>query len=199
MAVREAKPDVVIFTGDSINSEAGVEVFRRTMRQLHAPLGRYAVKGNHDVWYWSAVDLFGGGTPVELDARTPLNVGPLQLCGARYEGPAVLEDCLRAAGPPGSVSRWPHPRRAGPRAVLRLGHHPRARRQEVQDGPLRGSGHDALRQPRHRLRARRAAGQVPRAARAHVDRAVAAALKLEEKIDQPSAKARVLGVVAEVG
>ena len=98
-AVREAKPDLVIFTGDSINSEAGVEVFRRTMRQLDAPLGRYAVKGNHDVWYWSDVDVFGGGAAVELDARIPLNVGPLQLCGARHGGSAVLHDCLRAADP----------------------------------------------------------------------------------------------------
>ena len=80
---------------------------------------------------------------------------------------------------------------------LRRGHHPRVPRQEVRDGPLRGPGHDALRQPRHRLRARRAAGQVSRAARAHIDRALGAALKLEEKIDQPSAKARVLGAVAE--
>ena len=47
--INEQKPDVIVFTGDMINVEAAealpyIEKFRR----LQAPLGKFAVMGNHD-------------------------------------------------------------------------------------------------------------------------------------------------------
>lgn len=56
-AVREARPDILAFTGDQIDDfPRDVEVFRRAFGDLTAPLGVYAIPGNHDVYAgWDAV------------------------------------------------------------------------------------------------------------------------------------------------
>jgi uncharacterized protein len=61
------KPDLIVFTGDAINSPGGAPVFRRLMTALAKIAPTYAVRGNWDAWYWSKVDLFTGTGAVELD------------------------------------------------------------------------------------------------------------------------------------
>lgn len=67
-AVNEAKlarlidnlePDIIVFTGDCLNEAAGLSRFKDTMKGLKAPIGKYAVTGNIDVWRFRNVDLFG--------------------------------------------------------------------------------------------------------------------------------------------
>ena len=42
-------PDIIVFTGDMVNySTAEVRGFESTLAQLHAPMGIYAILGNHD-------------------------------------------------------------------------------------------------------------------------------------------------------
>ena len=49
--VRQEKPDVIVFTGDSINNPGeGLKAFRRLGESLQAPSGCFAVGGNWDVW-----------------------------------------------------------------------------------------------------------------------------------------------------
>lgn len=93
------KPDLLVFTGDTVNARQGGDVFRRWMSELHAPLGRYAVRGNHDVWYWSELDLFGGGVATELNDATPawLLDQKVALCGAAYGVTGPLPACIDAA------------------------------------------------------------------------------------------------------
>lgn len=61
------KPDIIVFTGDALNSRDGAERFRRCMRRLSQIAPTFAVKGNWDVWYHADVDLFGGTGVGELD------------------------------------------------------------------------------------------------------------------------------------
>lgn len=56
--INAAKPDIVVFTGDAINEQAGLELFRNTLRDIESPLGKFAVTGNNDVEYWRTVDLY---------------------------------------------------------------------------------------------------------------------------------------------
>lgn len=67
-AARAARPDVIVFTGDALNSPDGLPVFRRLMRELSAIAPTVAVRGNWDVWYWSKLELFDG-----TDAREVAN------------------------------------------------------------------------------------------------------------------------------
>lgn len=55
--IRAAEPDVIVFTGDQVDDYArDVESFARSFGDLRAPLGVFAVAGNHDVYAgWAAV------------------------------------------------------------------------------------------------------------------------------------------------
>jgi predicted MPP superfamily phosphohydrolase len=56
-SVEKAAPDLIVFTGDQVDDYArDVEPFRAAFGSLAAPLGVYAIIGNHDVYAgWSAV------------------------------------------------------------------------------------------------------------------------------------------------
>jgi hypothetical protein len=54
------KPDIIVFTGDTINCPSALTLFKEMMTKLEAPLGKFAVTGNCDFRHWSDLDLFGG-------------------------------------------------------------------------------------------------------------------------------------------
>jgi predicted MPP superfamily phosphohydrolase len=98
--IAEAHPDIIVFTGDTLNTNEALGVFHRFMQSLQAPLGRLAVRGNHDVWYRSGLPLFAYGTAVELVPSQPWRVPglPVAFCGAPYGVTGNLKECLREAG-----------------------------------------------------------------------------------------------------
>ncbi len=47
--INERKPDLILFTGDLVNNRAGEsQPFIEMLKQLDAPLGKFAILGNHD-------------------------------------------------------------------------------------------------------------------------------------------------------
>jgi predicted MPP superfamily phosphohydrolase len=68
--INSLDPDVIVFTGDTLNTPEALDRFRDMMKSSHAGLGKYAVRGNFDVWYWSHLDLFGdtGFTVLDRDS-----------------------------------------------------------------------------------------------------------------------------------
>jgi predicted MPP superfamily phosphohydrolase len=88
-AVAAEKPDLIVFTGDALNSAAALPLFRRTMTRLAAIAPTFAVRGNWDAWYWPHLDLFGGTGVTELDG-----VRTIDVAGARLTliGGAVLHE-----------------------------------------------------------------------------------------------------------
>ena len=56
--INPLEPDIIVFTGDTVNAPEALSMFEKTMKQLNANLGKYAVKGNWDTWYWDDLDLF---------------------------------------------------------------------------------------------------------------------------------------------
>lgn len=63
------KPDLIVFTGDAINSVGGLAVFRRCLTRLASIAPTFSVRGNWDVDYWKALDLFGNTGARELQAE----------------------------------------------------------------------------------------------------------------------------------
>jgi predicted MPP superfamily phosphohydrolase len=52
LEVLEAEqPDVIAITGDSINTTSDYPGLRELLKQLHAPLGVWVVRGNHEGWW----------------------------------------------------------------------------------------------------------------------------------------------------
>lgn len=68
--VNTLKPDAIVFTGDAVNTEAALGRFQNTLKQMDAPLGKYAVTGNWDYSFWSGLDLFENTGFDELRTHT---------------------------------------------------------------------------------------------------------------------------------
>lgn len=60
------RPDLIVYTGDSLNSPEGLPVLRKLLPRLAAIAPTYAVRGNWDTAYWRRVELFEGTGVVEL-------------------------------------------------------------------------------------------------------------------------------------
>jgi uncharacterized protein len=58
--INPLNPDIIVFTGDAINSPAGLELFRTTMAGLRASIGKFAVTGNWDTQRMIGLDRFTG-------------------------------------------------------------------------------------------------------------------------------------------
>lgn len=72
----ELKPDAILYTGDSVNSPAGLPVFRQCVKSLARVAPSFGVRGNWDTRTWRNLDLFSGtgfrelvGESVVLDLR----------------------------------------------------------------------------------------------------------------------------------
>jgi uncharacterized protein len=67
--VAELRPDLIVFTGDAINEERGLPVFRATMTALAKIAPTYAVRGNWETWWFPNLDLYGGTGVHPSDGR----------------------------------------------------------------------------------------------------------------------------------
>jgi predicted MPP superfamily phosphohydrolase len=96
--VNALHPDLFFFTGDSVESEAGLPVLRSTLSAIQSRYGRYAVQGNHDTDVWTGLNFFGGGVAEELhgDVVTAAD-GRLTLCGAAWGQRLRVNDCLKSS------------------------------------------------------------------------------------------------------
>ncbi len=91
-AARAARPDLVAITGDQVDDYAeDVTHFVRAFRELSAPLGVFAVAGNHDVYAgWSAVrdGMEAAGIRVLVNEAVPLDRAGARLWLAGTGDPA---------------------------------------------------------------------------------------------------------------
>lgn len=95
--INELKPDIIVFTGDSLNSAAGLGKFREVMKALEANIGKYAAQGNVDVIYFGALDLFAGTGFEELDKNSVeliKNGERFFVSGLSYAYPEKYRDAL---------------------------------------------------------------------------------------------------------
>jgi len=67
--INSLEPDVVVFTGDSLNDTRAIGNFKEMLSKIKAKLGKFAVKGNFESSLWSEMDLFGSTGFELLDGR----------------------------------------------------------------------------------------------------------------------------------
>ena len=48
--MRRERPDLIVLTGDQVMRHTAIPRLTALLRELHAPLGVYAISGNHDHW-----------------------------------------------------------------------------------------------------------------------------------------------------
>ncbi|MCA1594316.1 MAG: metallophosphoesterase [Acidobacteria bacterium] len=90
-------PDLIVFTGDSINTPDGLPVLKPLLTRLAQIAPTYAVKGNWDTGFWAGRDLFGGTGVKELNAEAlKVDVAgvPIWIAGAPYGKAGKIGDIL---------------------------------------------------------------------------------------------------------
>jgi len=98
IAIAAQKPDLIVYSGDSLNSPAGLPVFRRALTEIARIAPTFVVRGNWDAWYWKNLDLFGETGAKELNgAAERLEIGgvPVWIAGVFVESEKSLPDTLR--------------------------------------------------------------------------------------------------------
>src|SRR5262249_27163927 len=68
-AAAAERPDVIVFTGDSINSLDALPAFRECMAALAKIAPTFVVRGNWDAQNWYQLDLFQGTGAKELNGE----------------------------------------------------------------------------------------------------------------------------------
>ena len=69
--IANLRPDLIVFTGDALNTAKGLNVFRETMGQLSKIAPTYSVRGNWETWWFPDLDLYSrtGVQPIDGQAR----------------------------------------------------------------------------------------------------------------------------------
>jgi hypothetical protein len=97
-AIAEQKPDLIIFSGDSLNSPEGLPIFRKCLTEISKIAPTFVVRGNWDVWYWNKHDLFNETGARQLNGtteRVEMNGVPIWLAGAFVGDEAKISETLR--------------------------------------------------------------------------------------------------------
>lgn len=96
------RPDLIVFTGDSINSPAGLPILRNCLTRLAKIAPTFVVKGNWDAWFWREQNLFAGTGARELkNEALKFDVGgaSLWIAGVPVGGEHTLDQTLAALPP----------------------------------------------------------------------------------------------------
>ena len=140
--VNEQKPDLIVLTGDYVDgqvAELGREL--EPLGELHAPLGVFAVTGNHE-YYWGsaqwrrAISDLGVKFLENSHAALPVNGATLVVAGL----PDAVAEKFGLPGPSLDAALRGAPAKVGSVRVL-LAHQPRLAREYLKSVDLQLSGH----------------------------------------------------------
>lgn len=99
--VNELQADIVVFTGDAVNSPEAIDLFRQTLSAMEAHIGKFAVRGNWDRDY--DAELLYEGTGFKLLENRIVSVekgrAVIDLLGVDYFKPEGTWQLLRHSHP----------------------------------------------------------------------------------------------------
>ena len=96
--IESERPDAIVFTGDSINSPSGLQIFTALLKRLVSVAPTFVVRGNWDVLFWGDIPLFQGTGVHELDGtaeRLDVQGVSIWIAGLAYGNEANLRQTLR--------------------------------------------------------------------------------------------------------
>lgn len=96
--ISQLGPDVIVFTGDAMNTASALPLFKSTMKDLKASLAQFAVRGNFETRRWRDVDLYGDTGFELLNAKTVAvskNDETIHISGLSCDNPAGFKKLLK--------------------------------------------------------------------------------------------------------
>lgn len=103
--VRREHPDLIVFTGDAVNTPRGRPIFKKFLSGISKIAPTVVVRGNWDVWYWSKLDLFAETGAVEVAnsaVSIPIHGRSVWVGGLTVDAEDRLRPLLSGA-PPGQL------------------------------------------------------------------------------------------------
>jgi uncharacterized protein len=102
--VNRLKPDVVVFTGDTINTPEALPLFKETMKNIEASLAKVSVYGNWDINHWKNLhfDYYSGTGFKLLEGETielAKNNETITISGLRCDTPDSMPKILKNLSP----------------------------------------------------------------------------------------------------
>src|SRR5262245_25564634 len=95
-------PDVIVFTGDSINSLEALPVFRECISALAKLAPTFVVRGNVDAADFGGIDVFDNTPARELNGaseRLELGGNPIWIAGLSFDNWRALSETVRPIPP----------------------------------------------------------------------------------------------------
>jgi hypothetical protein len=96
------RPDLIVFTGDAVNTSRGLEHFRGVMVRLAKVAPTFAVRGNWDVWWFPRANLYGGTGVRELTSEAislEIRGQALSVVGVPVDSESEIPRLLRQVPP----------------------------------------------------------------------------------------------------
>lgn len=96
--IAQEKPDVIVFTGDAINSKEGLKIFRNCLKDVSKIAPTFAVQGNHDSRCWNDLPLFKNMDVVDLNgAAKKLNIAgqDIYVAGVAFDSEKLVDQALK--------------------------------------------------------------------------------------------------------
>ena len=96
--INKLEPDIIVFTGDAISLPLALPLFKETMNNLKASLGKLAVYGNWETQHWPGLDYYTGTDIKLLDAETvelSKNNETISVTGLNCDKPMLAESICR--------------------------------------------------------------------------------------------------------
>jgi len=96
--INKLEPDVIVFTGDAVNTPSVLPRFKETMNNLNASIGKFAVYGNWETRHWGGLDYYSRTGFELLEADTIVltkNGETLSVSGLSCDRPKALGRLLQ--------------------------------------------------------------------------------------------------------
>ena len=98
--INRLKPDIIVFTGDALNTPHAIGLFQKTLAAMEAPLGKYAVRGNWDYQWGTKFFDNTGFVELPLEAvRLEKDGEAFMLCGIAYHNGRNSQRALNQLDP----------------------------------------------------------------------------------------------------
>ena len=97
--INRMAPDIIVFTGDALNTASALPLFKDTMKDLKAGLAKLAVRGNFEVNYWKNLDIFADTGFELLNEETVVlrkDGETIYISGLTCENPSAFRDLLQS-------------------------------------------------------------------------------------------------------
>ncbi len=93
------RPDLIVFTGDALNSRGGLPIFKKCVRDVSKIAPTFAVQGNHDSRCWNDLPLFKNTSVIDLNGasqKVTVRGQEIYIAGVAYDSEKLVPKAMES-------------------------------------------------------------------------------------------------------